>query len=33
MSVKDLIKKSVLELDMFKNSFTPEKILTALEKI
>ena len=27
MSVKDLIKKSVLELDMFKNSFTPEKIL------
>ena len=27
MSVKDLIKKSVRELDMFKNSFTPEKIL------
>ena len=27
MSVKDLIKKSVLELDMFKISFTPEKIL------
>lgn len=27
MSAKDVIKKSVLELDMFKNSFTPDKIL------